>query len=67
MIEALQRVEAETTEPICYIISGDLAHIGPKFGDPEPVDEPVLEHSRKPGRGDPAAGGEGATPTAISG
>jgi AmmeMemoRadiSam system protein B len=46
MIEALRRVEAETKEPICYIISGDLAHIGPKFEDPEPVAEPLLTHSR---------------------
>jgi AmmeMemoRadiSam system protein B len=47
MISALQNAEAETSEPICYIISGDLAHIGPKFGDPDPVAEPILEHSRK--------------------
>jgi AmmeMemoRadiSam system protein B len=47
MIAALKRVEAETKEPICYIISGDLAHIGPKFGDPQPVAEPVLTHSRQ--------------------
>jgi len=46
MIAALRQVEAETTEPICYIISGDLAHIGPKFDDPEPVDNPMLTHSR---------------------
>jgi AmmeMemoRadiSam system protein B len=46
MIEALRRTEAEMNEPICYIISGDLAHIGPKFGDPEPVDNPVRTHSR---------------------
>jgi hypothetical protein len=46
MVRALQRAEAETPEPICYIISGDLAHIGPKFGDPHPVAEPLLEHSR---------------------
>ena len=46
MIEALRRSEAETNEPICYIISGDLAHIGPKFGDPEPVAEPFLHQSR---------------------
>ena len=38
MIEALcGKVEDETQEPICYLISGDLAHIGPKFGDPDPV------------------------------
>lgn len=46
LVAALARVEAEVQEPICYIISGDLAHIGPKFGDPEPVAEPVLTHSR---------------------
>ena len=37
----------ETSEPVCYIISGDLAHLGPKFEDPEPVTEPALNHSRK--------------------
>ncbi|MFN4261859.1 MAG: AmmeMemoRadiSam system protein B [Gemmataceae bacterium] len=47
MIEALRRVEAETCEPICYIISGDLAHIGPKFGDFQPVAEPWLTQSRQ--------------------
>lgn len=45
MVEALRRAEAETPEPVCYIISGDLAHIGPKFGDPKPVGEPLLSHS----------------------
>jgi AmmeMemoRadiSam system protein B len=47
MIEALRTVEAETAEPICYLISGDLAHIGPKFDDPDPVEEPALTHSRE--------------------
>ncbi len=46
MIEALRRVEAETREPICYVISGDLAHIGPKFGDDQPVGRECLQHSR---------------------
>jgi AmmeMemoRadiSam system protein B len=46
MIEALRRLEQETPEPICYLISGDLAHIGPKFGDPEPVAEAFLAQSR---------------------
>lgn len=46
MIDALRRVEAETTEPICYLISGDLAHIGPKFRDPVPVTEAWLGRSR---------------------
>jgi MEMO1 family protein len=47
MIEALRQAERETPEPICYIISGDLAHIGPKFDDPEPVREPLLTASRE--------------------
>lgn len=47
MIEALRRTEAETGEPVCYLISGDLAHLGPKFGDREPVPEHVLSHSRR--------------------
>ena len=47
MVEALRRAEAETKEPICYLISGDLAHVGPKFGDPEPVAEPFLTHSHE--------------------
>jgi AmmeMemoRadiSam system protein B len=46
MVESLRRAEAETPEPICYLISGDLAHLGPKFGDPEPVGEPLLARSR---------------------
>jgi AmmeMemoRadiSam system protein B len=47
MVEALRQAEAGTPEPICYIISGDLAHIGPKFGDPEPVTERALARSRE--------------------
>jgi MEMO1 family protein len=45
MIEALTAVELETSEPICYVISGDLAHIGPKFGDSTPVNGEQLEVS----------------------
>ncbi len=47
MVAALRAVEAETGERPFYIISGDLAHIGPKFDDPEPVREPALKHSRE--------------------
>src|SRR5262249_15634770 len=46
MIDALRRAEEATPEPICYLISGDLAHIGPKFGDERPVSEDWLDHSR---------------------
>jgi AmmeMemoRadiSam system protein B len=47
MIEALQLAEKEANEPICYIISGDLAHIGPKFDDPDLVSSKKLEQSQK--------------------
>ncbi len=47
MVNALRQAEEETNESICYLISGDLAHIGPKFGDPDPVDEAFLKHSRE--------------------
>jgi len=46
MIKAIRAVDAETTEPVCYLISGDLAHIGPKFDDPEPVHDAQLTKSR---------------------
>lgn len=45
MIEALRRAEVETKEPICYLISGDLAHIGPKFGDAGPLVSSFLNAS----------------------
>jgi AmmeMemoRadiSam system protein B len=47
MIEALREAEAQTPEPVCYLISGDLAHLGPKFGDARPVHEAQLAHSRR--------------------
>jgi MEMO1 family protein len=46
MVAALARAEAEAGEKVCYVISGDLAHIGPKFDDPDLVDEPMLRHSK---------------------
>jgi AmmeMemoRadiSam system protein B len=46
MIGALRCAEEETKESICYLISGDLAHIGPKFNDPEPVHQAQLASSR---------------------
>jgi MEMO1 family protein len=47
MIAALRKVASAWREPICIIISGDLAHIGPKFDDPEPVSERQLNESQK--------------------
>jgi len=46
MIAALRKSEAEAGEPVCYIISGDLAHIGPKFGDHGRVTDGQLATSR---------------------
>ncbi len=47
MIAALRSVADAWKESICYVISGDLAHIGPKFNDPEPVSERQLNASKK--------------------
>jgi MEMO1 family protein len=46
MVEALRAMEREMKEEICYLISGDLAHIGPKFGDHCPAAGPWLDESR---------------------
>ena len=46
MIAALQAAELGSAEPVCYIISGDLAHIGPKFGDKQKAAGPWLDESR---------------------
>ncbi len=47
MIEALRRAAEETREPICFLISGDLAHIGPKFNSGERLTPELLERSRQ--------------------
>ncbi|HEV8060597.1 MAG TPA: AmmeMemoRadiSam system protein B [Gemmataceae bacterium] len=46
MMKAIVQVEAELPEPPAYIISGDLAHIGPKFGDSMAVHHDWLTQSR---------------------
>jgi AmmeMemoRadiSam system protein B len=46
MVGALRKAEAACQEPVCYVISGDLAHIGPKFGDRRKAAGPWLEESR---------------------
>ena len=46
MVKALRAAEAAAGEPVCYVISGDLAHIGPKFDDPDPVSQPQLVASK---------------------
>ena len=47
MVAALKAAEAECPDEVCYLISGDLAHIGPKFGDEVRAEGPWLEASRK--------------------
>ncbi len=46
MVRVLREVEASYPEPVCYIISGDLAHIGPKFRDQRKAAGPWLVESR---------------------
>ncbi len=47
MADALRAVERELDEPVCFVISGDLAHIGPDFGDRGTLGDDTLEHSRR--------------------
>jgi AmmeMemoRadiSam system protein B len=42
-VEALGETIAESGRRCCLIASADLAHVGPRFGDPEPVDHPRLK------------------------
>ncbi len=46
IVGALRQAEAACAEEVCYLISGDLAHIGPKFGDRKKAKEPWLSSSR---------------------
>ncbi len=45
LVHALKKAEEEAKEPICYLISGDLAHIGPKFNQGQRLDDGLLRHS----------------------
>jgi hypothetical protein len=45
MVEALRYAVEETAEPICFLISGDLAHLGPKFNPGEMLSPALLERS----------------------
>ena len=47
MADALRAAEREAGEPVCYVISGDLAHIGPHFGDEGDLRDEPLAHSRR--------------------
>lgn len=43
---ALRAAEVAAGEPVCYVVSGDLAHIGPKFGDRRRAEGPWLAESQ---------------------
>jgi hypothetical protein len=45
MIEALKQAERQAGEKVCYVISGDLAHIGQRFDDPALLNESWLAAS----------------------
>jgi AmmeMemoRadiSam system protein B len=45
MANALRQAAAETREPICFLISGDLAHIGPSFNANECLTPALLQRS----------------------
>lgn len=47
MVSALRTAEAACPQKVCYLISGDLAHIGPKFGDRDKAAGPWIDDSRK--------------------
>ncbi len=38
LIQALKKAIAETKRRVCVLASADLAHVGPRFGDPTPPD-----------------------------
>jgi hypothetical protein len=38
LIRALKKAMAETERRVCVLASADLAHVGPRFGDPTPPD-----------------------------
>jgi AmmeMemoRadiSam system protein B len=43
MIQALRDAEANSGRKVAYIGGIDLCHVGPEFGDPDPVDDATLE------------------------
>jgi AmmeMemoRadiSam system protein B len=45
MVEALRCAFEETREPICFLVSGDLAHLGPKFTPGQRLSAALLERS----------------------
>ena len=46
-IEALRETIDEASEDVCLVGSADLAHVGPRFGDPQPLDEADWERVKR--------------------
>lgn len=46
-VKGLKRTLAGRKEKVCVIASVDLAHVGPQFGAPEPVDEARIADTRR--------------------
>ena len=45
-IDALRRAESASGKRVAYIGGIDLSHVGPEFGDPDPLDAATLDHVR---------------------
>jgi MEMO1 family protein len=45
-IDALHQAESTSGQRVAYIGGIDLCHVGPEFGDPDPVDAAMLEQVR---------------------
>jgi AmmeMemoRadiSam system protein B len=41
-LDALGETIAASSRSVCIIAGADLAHVGPRFGDPDPVSPPFL-------------------------
>ncbi|MEE8110237.1 MAG: AmmeMemoRadiSam system protein B [bacterium] len=46
-IEGLKKTLEKQAKKVCVIASVDLAHVGPRFGDPEPIDPAKLAATQK--------------------
>ena len=45
-VDALRAAESSSGKTVAYIGGIDLCHVGPEFGDPDPLDATTLEHVR---------------------
>ena len=45
-VDALRAAESASGKRVAYIGGIDLCHVGPEFGDPDPLDAATLDHVR---------------------